>query len=680
MQRHEAAQICRNELDARGLSDWKIKLVTTNLILGKCVYTEKTIYLNTHHIDTHPDVEVVNTIKHEVAHALTPGSGHGTLWKDKAIELGAAPIECASYSLDARAIDAIRSGLQIEVTYEERTIREPKYTIGKLQEKCPTCGKVAVEATSQIVGKKKKIIILKCLHIITKIIDSGSPFEDIIFDGDIKCKHDWNNTVCRKCNAKRLYPYQIESCKFLEKANGRAGIFHEMGLGKTVIGLGWLKYHPEALPCLAIVKSGIKYQWSKEIVRILGFSHMAQVITSSKDALLPGIKIYIISYDMLVPKVRTRNGKTIVSGFDINKFKMAGIKTVILDECQAIKNPDSTRTQMVRRIVRDIPHIIPLSGTPWKNRGSEFFPVLNMLDPIRFGTYAGFLNRWVEYYWDGAHQKMGGIANPTKFKEFTKDILIRNERAEVMKELPTISRNATYCDMDETTSKAYSNEVNDFVKFWNNAVIGGEEDGFETSQGILARLTRMRHLTGLAKIPNTVEFAKEFLEDTDRKLVIFVHHKDVHQIILDQLKQFCIENKIALPLSLTADLTSEARFDVQEKFNSPNYRIMVASTIASGEGLNLQTCSDCIMHERQWNPANEEQAEGRFIRIGQKANAVIATYMLAGGSIDDHFHQLVERKRASFHAAMNNGTSAVWQNVNLVKELAQAIVDGAKGR
>jgi SNF2 family DNA or RNA helicase len=249
-----------------------------------------------------------------------------------------------------------------------------------------------------------------------------------------------------------------------------------------------------------------------------------------------------------------------------------------------------------------------------------------------------------------------------------------------MSELPTIQRNAFYCDMDEDSSKAYSNEVTDFVKFWNNAVIGGEEDSFESSQGILARLTRMRHITGLAKIPNTIEFTKEFLEETERKLVIFVHHKDVGQILLDQLSQHCRAESLPQPLSLTADLSSEARFEVQEKFNSPNYRLMIASTLASGEGLNLQTCADCIMHERQWNPANEEQAEGRFIRIGQQSNAVIGTYMLADGSIDDHFHGIVEKKRAQFHAAMNNGIAPNWTQVNLVKELAESIVNSAKHR
>jgi len=678
MERTDAVKQARALLDKYGLSDWRVKLVTTNLLMGKCIYKDKCIWLNTHHIDTHPDFEIIDTIKHEIAHALTPGDGHSTLWKNKAIELGALPQACASMALDDRAIDAIRSGGEVEVTYEEHVIRTPSYKITRLQETCPTCGKIAKERSS-FTFEKKKIILLECGHNITKVIDSGSPFESIIFDGDERCKHVWNKTMCALCSAKRLYPFQIEGCKAIERANGRMLVADEMGLGKTVQACGWIKFHKESLPVLAIVKSGIKYQWASEIVRILGMNYLPQVIQTSTDRLIPGFKVYIISYDMLVPKVRTVKGKTVTSGFNIQRFVDAGIKTVILDECQQIKNPDSTRTQMVRRIVSKIPHIIPLSGTPWKNRGSEFFPVLNMLDPIRFSSYQGFLNRWVDYYWDGAHRKMGGINNPKKFKEYVSDIVIRRERAEVMPELPAIQRNAYYCDMDEDSQKQYNDEVNDFVKFWNTAVIGGEEDSFETSQNVLARITRMRHLTGLAKIPNTIEHAMEFLEETERKLVIFIHHIDTGQIIYDQIAKHCREENIAMPLKLTGGMSSEARSEVQDKFNSPNYRVLVASTLAAGEGLNLQTCSDCIIHERQWAPANEEQAEGRFIRIGQLSNAVVATYMLAQGSIDDFFHQIVERKRAQFAAAMNkNGDNVTWNEINLVKELAQAIVNSAK--
>ncbi len=75
---------------------------------------------------------------------------------------------------------------------------------------------------------------------------------------------------------------------------------------------------------------------------------------------------------------------------------------------------------------------------------------------------------------------------------------------------------------------------------------------------------------------------------------------------------------------------------------------MIASTLASGEGLNLQSCSDCVMHERQWNPSAEEQAEGRFIRIGQLAQSVNAVYMHADDTVDTDLHNIVEGKRRAF--------------------------------
>ena len=99
---------------------------------------------------------------------------------------------------------------------------------------------------------------------------------------------------------------------------------------------------------------------------------------------------------MLVHKTRkSKTGRTINQGFDISKFEGV-IKTIVLDECQQIKNPDSSRTQQVRRIAKNT-QVIPLSGTPWKNRGSEFFSVLNMLDPKKFYSFQGYKDRWVDY-------------------------------------------------------------------------------------------------------------------------------------------------------------------------------------------------------------------------------------------------------------------------------------------
>jgi SNF2 family DNA or RNA helicase len=76
---------------------------------------------------------------------------------------------------------------------------------------------------------------------------------------------------------------------------------------------------------------------------------------------------------------------------------------------------------------------------------------------------------------------------------------------------------------------------------------------------------------------------------------------------------------------------------------------MIASTLACGEGVDLQTCSDCILHERQWNPQNEDQAApGRFRRIGQTAKVINITCPEAEGTIDEDLDVIVELSVDSF--------------------------------
>ena len=90
MTRTDATKLLRQSLDQNGLTDWHLRLTTdlTKPFLGMCMPKDKCIILNAHHIDTHPDAEIENTILHEVAHALTVGHGHDDVWATKARELG----------------------------------------------------------------------------------------------------------------------------------------------------------------------------------------------------------------------------------------------------------------------------------------------------------------------------------------------------------------------------------------------------------------------------------------------------------------------------------------------------------------------------------------------------------------------------------------------------------------
>lgn len=681
MERAAATKMLRDELNAHGLSAWGVRLNhnADSRFLGLCSYKDKCIILSSHHIDIHPEPEVINTIKHEVAHALTPGCGHNEVWAAKAREIGCDnTLPCANVSLTPEIIDAIRSGADVEVTFDEQVIRTPRYNVTRLQDKCEVCGKVAKSVSEKVVKMPgdttpdMKFITLECGHMMMRKMPKGTPFHLFQMGGDPNCTHEWDKNNCVLCNRKRPYAFQVEGMAFLEQGlsvNNGAAVFDEMGLGKTIQAGGVVFYHPEWWPTLWIVKSGLKYQFSSFILNWMGDQHVPQVINTSKDFLIPGLKHYIIGYDMLVQKTRTlKSGKTVTSGFDIEKFNQIGIKLVVLDECQQIKNADSSRTQMVRRVVKGR-KVIPLSGTPWNNRGSELFPVLNMMDSMKFHSAEDFKRRWVDTYWHGSVLKEGGIKRIEQFKEFTKDICIRRERTEVMAELPLVNRTKLNVVMDVTQEAIYDEAVEEFVKWYEEqaADMGG--------MAIIAAMAKMRHLVALAKIPTTMEYVDEFVEDTERKLVVFAHHQDVQQLLFHEIKdKYGAEMPV---IQLISDMNGYARNDACDQFNSAPRAIMVASQLASGEGLNLQTCSDCVMHERQWNPGKEEQCEGRFIRIGQTATSVSAVYAHMEGltAIDAQLDAIVERKRIQFHNAMNNTEMARWSEESIMKELAQSIVN-----
>jgi SNF2 family DNA or RNA helicase len=697
MDRNIASKFCRAKLDEHNLRDWHVRLTSdpNQPFLGLCVHRDKSIILNSAHIDIHPDAEVRCTILHEVAHAIVgPDHAHNEVWESKAREIGCDnTLPCSHLNIPEHIIDAIRSGATVEMTVEEKiitnVIRTPKFQVTRLQEKCPDCGKVAVEKftieTVDKEGNQVKLITLACFHIIKKVIPKATPYETMVSNDwkpEVKnCIHEWNKNQCAKCGEYRLFNFQCTGTRALEVGLAMQkgfGIFDDMGLGKTMEALALIKFHAkEYTPFMVVTKSAIKFQWFKQAIRWLGPDFLAQIITTSKDFVFPNLKCYIIPYDLL-------------RRFPREKLRALGIKLVILDECQQIKNPDSTRTQEVRKLVNNNGcKVVPLSGTPWKNRGNEFFPVLNMMDPIKFYSHQHFLDVWVEYYWLGNKKKMGGIKNPKKFREFTSSLLIRREYEEVMDEFPDVNRMKLNIQLDNLAQNTYDESVSDFVQWYNGQLEDkGSEDAMSGIE-IVAKMSRMRHIVGLAKIPATLGFVEEFIEDTNKKLVIFVHHKDVGQLMIDALRntdkttnpdwyelaQALKDEDITVFQYTSAHTGRPEGYQVQEDFAKAKRCIMVASTLACGEGIDLQSCADCILHERQWNPQNEDQAApGRFRRIGQLSNVINITVPEAEGTVDEHLDETVERKRRDFHVVMNKGDAPKWNESDIIKEVAQKIV------
>lgn len=463
--------------------------------------------------------------------------------------------------------------------------------------------------------------------------------------------------IAHVLNGCELRKYQCEAVEFLERANGRAIIADEQGLGKTLEILAFLRLHAnELLPAVITVPSSVKHQWHHEIVDKCGVKgFLTQVINSGKVLAAPGFDIYIITYDLL---------KNYDTTFAIVK---GNIKTIVIDECQRIKNHDTGRAKAVQKFVKslNIEHIIPMSGTPIENNAGEYFTILNLVAPRRFPHYIHFIERECDSYNNGWGYKVGGIKNPDAFREKTSDIILRRKQKDVLADLPDLTRKFYHVELDRKLNKVYAEAMDELEEQYYNDDIGG----FEKQGNILAIMNKLRQITGISKVTECVDFVTEFLESTDRKMVVFAHHHLAEDLLEADLNAWCTENKLAPCMRFRAG----DDFSIKgEAFRHSKSRVMIASTQAGGVGGNLQFVSDAVMLERQWNPSKEEQAEKRHHRFGQK-NAVSVTYMIASGTIDEYFTTLVEQKRALVAASLD-GQEIHWNEQSLMSELASMLV------
>ena len=508
-----------------------------------------------------------------------------------------------------------------------------------IQKTCPNCNKVAVEVSRVDVGEMI-FVTLACKHTIIMDKVQSKGYELTSSDG------------------RELKPFQVEGIQFAEQNGVRVLIADEMGLGKTVQALGILKLHPELLPAVIFVKSKLKQQWFGEVIRWCGTDYLPQIVTNGKTSLIPGFPVYIVSMDML--RRMTPETKQAIN-----------VKTVIIDECQGIKNHLSQRAKEIQAVCKDVEHIICLSGTPIKNNAGEYFTVLNLLQPRRFPQYANYIRTYCDSYDGGWGTKVGGLRNAEMFHEDTKDFIIRRTWDQVDAQMPKVARNFRSVELDKKYEKAYALAQSELEDMFYS-----EKDNDNLS--MIEKLTKMRHIVGWNKIDPTVEYLEEFLLDTTKKIVVFTHHLDVTEALVANIKAMMEDNQLNHLKVVRLAAGNNAHEQLQEFENNPNARIAVASTLAAGEGLNMQFCSDIIIMERQWNPANEEQVEGRIKRIGQTAKSLQGTYMIAAGTIDEFFTELVEQKRAICASTLDN-KEIEWNEQSLMAELL-AVVAAKGGR
>lgn len=447
--------------------------------------------------------------------------------------------------------------------------------------------------------------------------------------------------------AMQLLPYQRAGVEYALKTR-RTFIADAMGLGKTAQAIATC-YSNNEFPVLVVCPASLKENWRREISRWC--PERTSVVINSQDELTIADFI-IVNYD-------------IVSRY-LEQLKFANLKGLICDESHFVKKSSTKRTKAVKTISRMIPDdgiVLLLSGTPILNRPVELVPQLDIIGALtKMGGQWSFLRRYTNakktrFGWDfSGHSNLGELN--LRMRQIC---YIRRTKDEVLKELPDKQRNTVYIETDPKNWKDYKLAEGDLIAYLR-------QNGYKANESAehLRRTNILKRLSGEAKLSSVYEWIDSFLESTDRKLVVFAHHRSIVQQLSDRYGG----------LKISGDTELSARQAAVDAFQEkPDKRVIVLNIKAGGVGLTLTAASDVLFVEQAWTPGEHDQAEDRCHRYGQKNNVQIY-YMLASDTIDEYIYDLIQQKRKVVDAA-TDGSESVDSSVlsDLMMKFAQRAED-----
>jgi len=450
-----------------------------------------------------------------------------------------------------------------------------------------------------------------------------------------------------------LFPYQSKGVAFVDAKKGRALIADSMGLGKTAQALAWLQKHPEVRPALIIVPASLKLNWKRE-------AHMwmdnpnTQVISGKLKVPLVG-EIIIINYDLLPNK--TKKVLVMEKGFEVEKvielkgtgwvdrLKDHNFKCAIFDEIHMLKSNKARRTKAAKKIIKSIPCVLGLSGTPIVNRPVEFYNIINMIDPTLFPDYWKYAKRYCGAKHNGFGWDFNGSSNTKELHDIlTSSIMLRRKKSEVLKELPDKIHSFTPLSLDNI--EEYHAAERDFI-VWLKATRGKEAAEKASGAETLTKMEVLKQLAVKGKMKQAIDWIENFLENGE-KLIVMATHK----FVIDELM-----NTFKGAVKVDGSVSGPNRQLAVDKFqNDDATRLFVGNIKAAGVGLTLTAASTVAFLELPWTPGDLTQAADRAHRIGQK-NTVNIQYLLAQNTIEEEIAELLDEKRKVLDAVLDGEDS-----------------------
>jgi non-specific serine/threonine protein kinase len=439
-----------------------------------------------------------------------------------------------------------------------------------------------------------------------------------------------------------LRPYQQVGMRWLyllAKLGLGACLADDMGLGKTIQVLSLLlvlKKQSKGKPSLLVAPASLLANWAAELER---FAPSLKVMVAHTSA-MSSDNLKSISVDSLadVDVVIASYGTLL----RIPWLTETSWRLVVLDEAQAIRNPNAKQTRSAKALKAD--SRFALTGTPVENRLGDLWSIFDFINPGLLGSAKEF-TRFTKRLADRTHNPYGPL------RELVRPYILRRLKTDrsVISDLPDKTEVKAFCQLSRKQAALYQQAVDDLAGQLDTA------EGIRRKGLVLSFLMRFKQICNHPSQwlgdsawsePDSGKWARlrdiaEVIAARQEKVLVFTQFREVTAPLASFLGSI-----FGRPgLVLHGETPVKSRKDLVRRFQEDeSVGFFVLSLKAGGTGLNLTAASHVVHFDRWWNPAVENQATDRAYRIGQKKNVLVHKFVCQG-TVEEKIDAMIESKR-----------------------------------
>ena len=481
--------------------------------------------------------------------------------------------------------------------------------------------------------------------------------EEVLADGGIlgllnrlRQSHDGAANVTRGGAAVEIPMFQgtlrdyqsrgVEWISFLTDNGFGALLADDMGLGKTIQTIAWILMGKGAR-VLIVAPLTLLSNWRHEFAKFA-----------------PSLRVYVHQGDMRHVgsgfKKAAAEADVVVTSYalivrDHREFAEVEWGGIVIDEAQAIKNPDTHAARAIRAL--GVRRRLALTGTPIENSVADIWSLEEFLNPGLLGDRKSFADRFVKPLATDPSSAQG-----KKLRRALEPFVLRRLKSDpaVAGELGEKREIREYCALAPAERAEYEGALADY------------RAGERRQGDIFALLTRLKlacdgfdgETVSGGKADRLVELVETIFENGESVLV-FTQYAKVGEALRKLL-----EGRFAQPVAFLHGGLSAAQREEQIALfgGTAGPAAFVLSLRAGGFGLNLTKATHVIHYDRWWNPAVEGQATDRAHRIGQEKTVFVHVFVTEG-TVEERVEEILDRKE-SLAGLLKDGEK-LWSAIGL---------------